>query len=660
MLTLPPTSLPTAQPTSMPSSSPTKVNLVLINALSVAIDKELVIEKAQYYLGLYIGYFSILFLLLLIIDKSKYGKNYVDRLVASAHSSAVHIPVDSTITSSNFSPREKDSAILRDLQRKDQILMQIIQNERVKEELDHMSLCRRGARLDGGEEDDVIENQTRSIEALESKANSKVMKLSASFYAYILQRRTYIGCEPLLYTGGYVQNMICFTWCFPKGAYEDFIIYISQNHPVLACIFAAKGGPLSRSGRRLVYIMQYSLAFFIKILAFGVCQYMELPQFISPAVSIFIITPLSVSFGTLIKYLYTCSCLVDNNEFRVKNPKLHRWIKFIGRLAAIPFVIGVVGLLVLASTFSCEKSRYETILAFLLQVQLVSFVLEILYAVLIFIPDYYYHLSLTTPFFSKSLVLIGALYAERLIKSTMRNSGDRDIFIHTRSYFGGVVRSETLCNRDYALKKGWITTGQVDDRESTVEMSEISDNSLFQSCNQVVTDNDSALEYTTSRISTFATENPLQSYMKSKSLKVNSMPTQPPHVSTSSVVSTSDDSRTANQLYRSYLKEVSLVERSSLSFEDWKLNRKKFKENTRHSFIAAYNNIADLIEGRTNERLRDLHFNRYRDNQHSNVEGENIQDGSSESNVKTMIRRFSALPPPPPPPPRERDESSIS
>jgi hypothetical protein len=205
------------------------------------------------------------------------------------------------------------------------------------------------------------------------------------------------------------------------------------------------------------------------------------------------------------------------------------------------------------------------------------------------------------------------------------------------------------------MKRGWITTEQVDvkDRESTIvlEMSEISDNSLFQSCNQVVTDNDSALEYTTSRISTFATENPLQSYMKSKSLKVNSMPTQAPHVSTSLVVRTSDDSRTANQLYRSYLKEVSLVERSSLSFEDWKLNRKKFKENTRHSFIAAYNNIADLIEGRTNERLRDLHFNRYRDNQHSNVEGENIQDGSSESNVKTMIRRFSALPPPPPPPP---------
>ena len=625
----------------MPSSSPTKVNLVLINALNVAIDQKLVVEKAQYYLGLYIGYFSALFLLLLVIDKSKYGKNHVDRLLASAHSSAVYIPVDSSISLSNFSSREKDSTILRDLHKKDQILMHIIQNERVKEELDHMSLCKRGARPDDAKEDGESENQIRNTEILEPKVDSKTVKFSAAFYAYILQRRAFIGCEPLLYTDGYVQNMICFTWCFPRGAYEDFIIYVCNNHPVLACIFAAKGGPLSRSGRRLVYIMQYSLAFFIKVLAYGVFQYMDLPQYISPAFSIFVITPLSVSFGTFIKYLYTCSCLVDNNEFRVKNPTVHRWIKSIGRLAAVPFVCGVVALLVLASTFSCEESRYETILAFFLQVQVVSFILEIVYAVFIFTPDYYYNLSITMPFFSKSLVLIGALYVERLIKCTtnpesVRNLNDRKVFINTRSYFGGIIRSETLCNRGYALKKGWITKQvEVEDRVTTIEMNEMWENSLFDSNSHVVADDCNTLEYTTSRISSFATENPLQNFMKSKSQKLSDVPTE--HHSPSLVVSTFDDSisnTSTNQLYQSYLKEISLVERRSLSFEEWKLNRKKFKENTRRSFINAYNNIADLIEGRTNERLRDLHFSSYHNNQHNNVEEASIQDVSSASNVK--------------------------
>jgi hypothetical protein len=94
--------------------------------------------------------------------------------------------------------------------------------------------------------------------------------------------------------------------------------------------------------------------------------------------------------------------------------------------------------------------------------------------------------------------------------------------------------------------------------------------------------------------------------------------------------------------------ETSLVERRSLSFEDWwKLHRKKFKENTRRSFVAAYNNIADLIEGRTNERLRDLHFQSYHNN-HSDVEPANNEQITSESNVKKMIKRFSVVSPPPP------------
>ncbi len=156
--------------------------------------------------------------------------------------------------------------------------------------------------------------------------------------------------------------------------------------------------------------------------------------------------------------MYTCSCLVNNNQFRVEHPRMHRWVKSIGKLVTIPFVLLVFGLLVLASTFSCQSSRYDIILSFFLQVQILSSILEVIYAILIFTPDYYYNLSIITPFFSKTLVLIGSLYAERLIKfvskpGSMKNINERQLFINSKSYFGGFIRSETLCSRAYALKK---------------------------------------------------------------------------------------------------------------------------------------------------------------------------------------------------------------
>ncbi len=656
---------PSSQPTSIPSSSPTITNLILINTLSTTIDEKLVVEKSKFYLGYYIGYFFILFTILLIIDKTKCGKGYFDKLLKSAHDSNVYNPGKGN-NYDNFTASEKNAIILTDLFRKDQSIIHTLEEERIKNELDEQSLYRRNEAHEVNYNDGDNENKTENCHNMSQKLvnppNDIKIKFSAAFYEYILQRRTYIGCGPIIYEDGYVKNFICFTWCFPKGAYEDFVIFLANNHPLLSCIYAAKGGPLSRSGRRLVYMMQYSLAFFIKIVSFGVMQYFNIPEYVSPAFSIFVITPLSVSFGTFIKLLYTCSCLVHNNKFRVDHPKMHRWIKSIGRLITIPFVLLVVGLLVLASTFSCQSSRYDVILSFFLQVQVVSSILEVIYAVLAFTPDYYYNLSIVTPIFSKTLVLIGSLYVERLIKfvskpGSIRNINERQLFINTRTYFGGIVRSETLCSRAYALKKGWITETQTqtesgeENHKSTIEMSEFFENSSFYGSDR------DRLEYTTNRNSSFTSSNPMIQLNKMKSISSISMSSQsppppppPPPPLVKSVVLSSDND--VDHLYQSYLKDVSLNERNSLSFEEWKLNRKKFKENTRRSFIAAYNNIADHIEGRTNERLRDQFFQRTNPLIRQQSAGITTVDTSIEVNddkntpstVKKMIKRFSVVP----------------
>jgi hypothetical protein len=628
--------------------------------LNVKIDKKLVVDKAQYYLGYYIGYFLILFIVLLIIDKSKFGKKYIDKLLKSAYDSNIYNP-DTCKSFENFTTRERDALILKDLFKKDQCLIHTLEEERIKNELDEKSLHKRNEKHDIN--DNSIQDEKNAENSIEYSDKRKTRggdvknKFSSAFYQYILQRRAYIGCEPLIYENGYIKNMICFIWCFPKGAYEDFLIYLANNHLLLSCIYAAKGGPLSRSGRRLVYMMQYSLSFFIKIVSFGVLQYFNIPEYVSPAFSILIITPLSISFGTFIKLLYTCSCLVNNNQFRVEHPRMHRWVKSIGRLVTIPFVLLVFGLLVLASTFSCQSSRYDIILSFFLQVQLLSSILEVIYAILIFTPDYYYNLSIITPLFSKTLVLIGSLYAERLIKfvskpGSIKNINERQLFINSESYFGGFIRSETLCSRAYALKKGWITKIDEENYRSTIEMSDFLENSPFYD------DSDDTIEYTTSRTSSFTSMNPMIQSSRIKSVsQISSIvpprpppPPPPPSLINSKFVETEND---ANQLYQSYLKEVSHIDRHSLSFEEWKLNRKNFKENTRRSFIAAYNNIADHIEGRTNDRLREQFFQRtnpliHRPSSGITTVNDNIDlsddNTDTQSTVKKMIKRFSVVP----------------
>ena len=603
--------LPSSQPTSIPSSGPTTINLILINTLSTRIDTKLVVEKSKFYLGYYIGYFFILFTVLLIIDKSKCGKGYFDKLLKSAHDSNVYNPGTENYFD-NFTVREKDALILTDLFKKDQSIIHVLEEECITNELDKQSLCKHNkvhqVYHNDVENEKFTENSRTFSHKLVTPTDDIKIKFSAAFYEYILQRRTYIGCEPIIYENGYVKSFICCSWCLPAGAYEDFLIYVANNHPLLSCIYAAKGGPLSRSGRRLVYTMQYSLAFFIKILSFGIFQYFDIPEYVSPVFSILVITPLSVSFGTFIKLLYTCSCLVSNNQFRIDHPKMYRRLKLIGRMIAIPFILLVLGLLVLASTFSCQSSRYDVILSFFLQVQVISSVLEVVYAVLVFTPDYYFNLSIVTPIFSKTLVLIGSLYVERLVKFMQKpvsssSISENRLFINTRTYFGGIFRSETLCSRAYALKKGWITEIQADsvdeNHQPTIEIVECMENPMLQ-LNRMKS---------ISSITISSPPPPPPPLVKDNlrnQLGINNVPTDTMTVK-SEKLSSEDD---INSLYQSYLKEVSLNELNQLSFDEWKLSRKKFKENTRLSFIGAYNRIADHLESRTNIRLREQFFQR--------------------------------------------------
>ena len=89
---------------------------------------------------------------------------------------------------------------------------------------------------------------------------------SEGFYMYIDQRRTYFGCEPLIFPDGKVSacgRQIA----FEQSLLEDYVVFLCNNHSVLNCLYACDGAPVDRMGNRLIYITQQSIAFFMSTIS---------------------------------------------------------------------------------------------------------------------------------------------------------------------------------------------------------------------------------------------------------------------------------------------------------------------------------------------------------------------------------------------------------
>ncbi len=84
-----PTSIPSNQPTSTPTSQPTVLNLIAANPFTVGVDSKLVAAKSRYYLGTFVCYFFVFFILLIIMDKMAVYRSVVDQLYDNAHDSGI-------------------------------------------------------------------------------------------------------------------------------------------------------------------------------------------------------------------------------------------------------------------------------------------------------------------------------------------------------------------------------------------------------------------------------------------------------------------------------------------------------------------------------------------------------------------------------------------
>jgi hypothetical protein len=72
-------------------------------------------------------------------------------------------------------------------------------------------------------------------------------------------------------------------------------------------------------------------------------------------------------------------------EYEVSHPVTVSVIRWLGKLAILPILGGIAGLLVLAAVFSRGRDTVLLIVSFALQVQVFGFVLELVFIVLMFV-----------------------------------------------------------------------------------------------------------------------------------------------------------------------------------------------------------------------------------------------------------------------------------
>jgi len=268
-------------------------------------------------------------------------------------------------------------------------------------------------------------------------------------------------------------------------------------------------------------------------------------------------------------------------------------------------------------------------------VQFYGVLLAIAKAVLLFIDNYYYQLSLFGLF---DVLCIGKMYKERILAEQLVANVDYAYRIHT--YLFGLIKVQKILNRDDAIKAKWITIGggggggaptaaggDVYDIEMTgsdeavisVQMNPLTSNETHR--NSVAFSMDGIFSASSSNIddeasgyhmygnpsgssdTVIATENPIHSLagmlnavtLRPTSTRRQEVPQKQPvaltNMANDAAVTVEDDDaalyleyQTLHENHDEALYAVNDDSEVAVSFQEWKSQRKQFKQST-HSLI---------------------------------------------------------------------------
>jgi hypothetical protein len=457
-----PTYEPTAQPSAQPTSQPTLVDIIDVNALDTPITAKVVEIKVKFYLLTFAAYFLACFIILMFVDFSRIGKSAAKRLHASAYASNTHVPNESFL---ELHEEEVASKVDRDNKSRKNVFYKLRKKDY---KISKLQLEEAKFRTLSAVCSSISSNKaTISLKLIQSnRLAAKSDGYSEGFYAYIDQRRTYLGCEALFYPDGRVSYLCLPSVTLERSVMEDFLLFLCNNHSVLNCVFACDGSPVDRTGNRLIYITQNCIAFFLSAISGSVFNFVGLTNSMNIVFDLIVVTPATIAIAKLMKLFYTCP-IGFSVEYQVANPCVVLMVKWLGKLAVLPIVSLIVALLVLAAIFTRGRHTGIIVINFFVQVQLYGFFLELVLTMLMFMSTFYMRSTIDLSFTSIVLFEVGRRYTELIYINKLVEGKD----YHYRCYYlFCFLRIECIYRFDDAIKKGLVKEEDriQDDVEMTV------------------------------------------------------------------------------------------------------------------------------------------------------------------------------------------------
>jgi hypothetical protein len=390
---------------------------------------------------------------------------------------------------------------------------------------------------------------------------------------------------------------------------EDLLLYLCHNHPLFSCFYFMDGSKLGAHGTRILYIGKDVAVFVLYQFSNMLLQYFMLDGYgLGTLVNLFIITPSAMSVGLVLKYLYTCP-FTETVEFQRKYAKYETAVLYLGLLAILPIMIIMCISLFFACLFSSGHRIPEILFNYFISVQFYGILFAIAKAVLLFIDGYYYKLSL---FGVLDVVCIGQLYKERILAEQLVVDVDYAYRIHT--YFFGLVKVQKILNRDDAIKAKWITTAAAG--ESDIEMKG-ADGGIYEEDSSGVVQNPLTATSSTHRntitfdmdaiygvnkevdsnkytidggsvsVDSLVFENPIYAsttnFQSGNSKVSDALRLQQSAINNSSTDAAMEDEQSLYEEYQilqSQHDDAVYDMNETISFEEWKLKKKQFKQGT--------------------------------------------------------------------------------
>ena len=426
-----PTLNPTQAPTFILSQSPsTKETSSLISSPfdSYTWSPDESGKRIKYYMFVYAAYFMLLFLLLWFFEYIGALRETRDLLHSSAINSNLFIDFYSKLGTTNKSTTPK--LIYR--------LLSIQKNRESETVLSSLAI------------EKVVDKCDKFID----------------FHYYILDKHTCFGCQPTV-----LKEHGTF---FPKGFFEDFLIYSFNNHEVLRCFCSFDYFPLTYTAKRLMFIGRHTILFLIGIFISDTAIFsFNVSASRLYVINFFLSHPLKLLSEQIFQYVYYSifiylgTCLETNMGKQSTNIKsgIYYFLCFLFMMVIIVILI-VVCVLTTPTDQQNQPIHSSTavLLRLILELQLSVIIIDFTLSMLLFIPSFYFSAGLSYKLKVLKLLIIG----QRFIESEYISSFDSP-----RCYYCckelGIFYYEFAVTKSFAIKKGWITDSKDIERETELE-----------------------------------------------------------------------------------------------------------------------------------------------------------------------------------------------